>query len=152
MLFIVILIHIEDLIFTSSGRFFTSLIKMSFDLIIKCLMNFLKSKRCVIIVIKSLTKKIVFYLFIELINVFESVFFSFYHLKLKNDYVIIMLRNLQQIKNIYNETRLQIKHIKFKIFDYRIFESEHNDKQYYVPRISLVSPDSNNLYISFRRI
>ena len=32
--------------------------------------------------------------FIELINVFKLIFFSSYHLKLKNDYMIIMLRNL----------------------------------------------------------
>ena len=47
-----------------------------------------------------------FLLFIELINVFKSVFFSSHRLKLKNDYIIIMLRNLQQIKNLCNETRL----------------------------------------------
>ena len=60
---IVILIHIEDLIFTSLERFFAPLTKMSFDLIIRCLTSSLKLKRCVIIVIKSLTKKITsFYL------------------------------------------------------------------------------------------
>ena len=47
-----------------------------------------------------------FLLFIELINVFESISFSSHHLKLKNDYIIIILRNLQQIKDFYNETRL----------------------------------------------
>ena len=47
-----------------------------------------------------------FLLFIELMNAFESTFFSLHHLKLKNDYVIIMLRNLQQIKGLCNETRL----------------------------------------------
>ena len=35
-----------------------------------------------------------FLLFIELMNVFESVFFSFHYLKLKNDYMIMMLKNL----------------------------------------------------------
>ena len=35
-----------------------------------------------------------FLLFMKLINVFESIFFSSYYLKLKNDCVIIMLRNL----------------------------------------------------------
>ena len=93
-----------------------------------------------------------FLLFIELINVFESISFSSHYLKLKNDCIIIMLRNLQQIKGFYNETRLYVKHIEFKILDYRIFENEHNDKQHYVSRISLTPPDSNNLYILFRRI
>ena len=36
-----------------------------------------------------------FLLFIELINVFKLVSLSFHYLKLKNDYMIIMLRNLQ---------------------------------------------------------
>ena len=30
--------------------------------------------------------------------------------------------------NLYNETRLQIKYVKFKIFDYRILKGEYNDK------------------------
>ena len=47
-----------------------------------------------------------FLLFIELINVFKLIFLSSHHLKLKNDYIIIMLKNLQQIKSLYNKTRL----------------------------------------------
>ena len=35
-----------------------------------------------------------FFLFIELINVFESVFLLFYYLKLKDDCVMMLLRNL----------------------------------------------------------
>ena len=35
-----------------------------------------------------------FLLFIELINVFKLIFLSFYHLKLKKNYVIMLLKNL----------------------------------------------------------
>ena len=35
-----------------------------------------------------------FLLFIELINVFELTFLSLHHLKLKKDYIIMLLRNL----------------------------------------------------------
>ena len=35
-----------------------------------------------------------FLLFVKLINIFKSIFFLSHHLKLKNDYIIIMLKNL----------------------------------------------------------
>ena len=44
MLFIVILIYIKDLIYTFLERSFAFLIKILFDSIIKCLIDFLKSK------------------------------------------------------------------------------------------------------------
>ena len=40
----------------------------------------------------------------------------------------MLLRNLKPVRNLYNETRLQMKQIEFKIFDYRILKNEHNDK------------------------
>ena len=64
----------------------------------------------------------------------------------------MLLRNLKLVRDLYNETRLQIKQIEFKILNYRIFKNEHNDKQHFISRISLISFDSNNLYAFFRRI
>ena len=40
----------------------------------------------------------------------------------------MLLRNLKFVRDLYNKTRLQIKQIEFKIFDYHIFKSEYNDK------------------------
>ena len=37
----------------------------------------------------------------------------------------MLLRNLKFVRNLYNETRFQIKQIEFKIFNYRIFKNEH---------------------------
>ena len=62
-----------------------------------------------------------FFLFIEFINEFESVSLSFYHLKLKLNCIVMLLRNLKSVRNLHNETRFQIKQIEFRIFDYRIF-------------------------------
>ena len=81
----------------------------------------------IIIEIKSLTKKTIFF-FIEFINEFEFVSLLFHYLKLKSNCIVMLLRNLKFIRNLYNETRLQVKQIKFKIFDYHIFEGEHNGK------------------------
>ena len=67
---------------------------MSLESIIKFLISFLKLKRYILIVIKSLTKKIIFYLFIKVINVFKSLFLLFHHLKLKKIYIVMLLRNL----------------------------------------------------------
>ena len=64
----------------------------------------------------------------------------------------MLLRNIKLVRNLYNETRLQIKQIKFKILDYHIFENEYNDKQHFISRILLTLFDSNNLYVFFRRI
>ena len=65
---------------------------------------------------------------------------------------MMLLRNLKFVRDLCNETRLQIKQIEFKIFDYRIFEDEHNGKQHFISRISLILFDSNSLYAFFRRI
>ena len=40
----------------------------------------------------------------------------------------MLLKNLKSVQNLYNETHFQVKKIEFKIFDYRIFKNEHNDK------------------------
>ena len=47
-----------------------------------------------------------FLLFIEIMNIFESILLSFYHLKLKSNYMIILLRNFEQNMSLCNETRL----------------------------------------------
>ena len=64
----------------------------------------------------------------------------------------MLLRNLKPAQGLCNKTRLQVKSIKSKTLDCRILEDKHNGKRYYIPRISLASPDSNNLYTSFRRV
>ena len=40
----------------------------------------------------------------------------------------MLLRNLKLVRDLYNETRFQIKQIESKILDYRIFKNEHDDK------------------------
>ena len=105
MLFIIILISIKRLHFTRLKQFFTFLIKMSLDLIIKFLLSFLKLISFTIIEIKSLIKKFIF-LFIEFINEFEFVSLLFYYLRLKSNFVIMLLRNLKFVRNSYNEIRL----------------------------------------------
>ena len=50
-----------------------------------------------------------FLLFIELINVFKSIFLSSHHLKLKNDYIIIMLRNFI-MKHVYKSSILSLRY------------------------------------------
>ena len=147
-----ILILIKQLHFIRLKHFFALLIKMSLNLIIKFLSIFLKLLSFALIEIKSLTKKTIFYLFIEFINEFKSVSLLFYYLKLKSNCVVMLLRNLKFVRNLYNKTRFQIKQIEFKNFDYRILKNEHNDKQHFISRISLTLLDSNNLYIFFRRI
>ena len=64
----------------------------------------------------------------------------------------MLLRNLKQRINLYNRTRLQVKHIRSKTLNYRILRGEHNDKQHYIPRIPLAPPNSNDLHTPFRRI
>ena len=58
-----ILILIKRLHFIYLKQFFAFLIKMSFDLIIKFLLNFLKLISFAIIEIKSLMKKISFFIY-----------------------------------------------------------------------------------------
>ena len=150
MLFIIILIFIKRLHFICLKQFFALLIKISLDLIIKFSLNFLKLISFAIIEIKSLIKKIL--LFIEFINEFELVSLLFHYLKLKSNCVVMLLRNLKFVRDLYNETRLQIKQIEFKTLNYRILKNDYNDKQHFISRILLVSFDSNNLYALFRRI
>ena len=57
----IILILIKRLHFTRSKQFFALLIEMSLDLIIKFLSNFLKLISFIIIEIKSLMKKLIFF-------------------------------------------------------------------------------------------
>ena len=56
--------------------------------------NFFKIKTIYINHNQIVDEKNNFLLFIELINVFKSIFLSSHHLKLKKDYMIILLRNL----------------------------------------------------------
>ena len=63
-------------------------------------------------------------------NSFELVALLSHHLKLKSNYVIMLLRNLKQSMSLYNETRLQVKRIESKTLDCYILEGEHNDKRH----------------------
>ena len=45
-------------------------------------------------------------LFIEIMNAFESISLSSHYLKLKKNCSIMLLRNLKQEIDLYNETRL----------------------------------------------
>ena len=109
MLFIIILIFIKQLHFTRLKQFFIFLIKISLDLIIKFSLSFLKLISFTIIEIKSLMKKNHFLLFIEFINEFEFFLLLFHYLKLKSNCVMMLLRNLKSVRDLCNETRLQIK-------------------------------------------
>ena len=93
-----------------------------------------------------------FLLSIEIINIFESASLSSHYLELKVNCVIMLLRNLKSTQNLCNETRLQVKSIESKTLDCRILKDRHNDKRYYISRISLASLDSNNLHALFRRV
>ena len=46
-----------------------------------------------------------FLLFIEFINEFEFVSLLFHYLKLKSNCVVMLLRNLKFVRDLYNETR-----------------------------------------------
>ena len=104
-LYIVILIHIVYLIFIRLERSFVFSIKTWYDLIIKSLINFL-IKSIYINRDQIVNKKNNFLLFIELINIFESIVLPLYHLKLKKNCIIILLKNLQQSQELCNKTRL----------------------------------------------
>ena len=64
----------------------------------------------------------------------------------------MLLRNLRQIIRLCNNTRLQVKQIKSKTLDCRILDNKHNNQRYFIPRISLASPNTNNLYTLFQRV
>ena len=89
-------------------------------------------------------------LLIKIINAFESNLLSSHHLKLKKNYSIMLLRNLKQKMSLCNETRLQIKYIDVITFDIHILDNKHNNKRYFISRISFAPPNSNELYTLFR--
>ena len=90
-------------------------------------------------------------LFIQIINVFESISLLSHYLKLKKNCSIMLLRNLKQNMNLCNETRLQIKHIDVMTFNIHILDNKYNGKRYFISRILFASLNSNELYILFRR-
>ena len=88
----------------------------------------------------------------EVMNTFKPAALPPHHLELKEDCIVMLLRNLDQFAGLYNGTRLQVKHIGAKTLDCRILSSQYDGKQHFIPRIPMAPPDSNSLHAPFRRI
>ena len=87
---------------------------------------------------------------IEFINSLEINNFPSHNIKLKQNCIIILLRNLNPIDGLCNGTRLIVNQITNRIIFATIINGPNSGSNVFIPKINLIS-DHNVIPIQFKR-